>query len=120
MRAEQTVSEMAVESLTRQAEALTDQTDRPFEEAFAEVLKTPAGRKLAELADGPHRHEKAARWQANLLTDREAQRPAHLRESGSTGSRYSWLRRYMEWVEGTDGCEEYHAFLRERFASLEG
>ncbi len=60
VRAEQTVSEMAVESLARQAEAITDQTDRPFEEAFAEVLKTPAGRKLAELADGPHRHEKAA------------------------------------------------------------
>ena len=54
------------------------------------------------------------------MADREAQRPAPLRESGSTGSRYSWLVRYMEWVEGTDGREEYHAFLRKRFAHLEG
>jgi hypothetical protein len=26
----------------------------------------------------------------------------------------------MDWVEGTDGREEYHSFLRNRFASLEG
>ena len=96
--------------------------DRPLEDAFTEVLKTPAGRKLGELADGPHRHQKAADWQAGLMADREARRPAHLRESGSSaGSSYSWLERYMEWVEGADrGCEEYHALLRERFASLEG
>src|SRR3712207_6860973 len=79
VRAEQTVSEMAVESLARWAETLSDETKQPFEEAFAKVLKTPAGRKLAALADGPHRHEKAAQWQARLIADREAQRPAHLR-----------------------------------------
>ena len=120
MRAEQTVSEMVVESLARQAEALSEGTGKPFEKTFGEVLQTPAGRKLSELADGPHRHEKAAEWQAGLIADREARRPAHLCELGSAGSRYSWLERYMEWAQGTDGCEEYHAVLRERFASLEG
>lgn len=75
MRAEQTVSEMVVESLARQAVALSEETGRSFEDAFAEVLKTPAGRRMSELADGPHRHEKAARWQAELLVDREAGRP---------------------------------------------
>ncbi len=119
MRAEQTVSEMVVESLARQAEALADRGGQPFEEALARVLETPAGRKLAELADGPHRHEKAAAWQVGLLADREAQRPAHLRELDSTRRRYSWLGRYMEWAEGTDGHEEYHALVRERFATLE-
>ena len=109
---------MVVESLARQAEALTDQTGRPFEEAFAEVLETPAGRKLAELADGPHRHQKATQWQAGLLADRKARRFAHLRELGSAGSRYWWLERYTEWVDGTDGREEYHALVQERFASL--
>ncbi|HEX2098758.1 MAG TPA: hypothetical protein VHF46_06865, partial [Rubrobacteraceae bacterium] len=64
MRAEQTVSEMVVEALARQAEALSEGTERPFDDAFAEVLKTPAGHRLSELADGPHRHEKAAQWQA--------------------------------------------------------
>lgn len=80
MRAEQTISEMVVESLARQAEALSERMKWPFEEAFAEVLKTPAGRRLAELADGPHRDEKAAEWQAGLLADREARRPAYLRD----------------------------------------
>ena len=61
MRAEQTVSAMVVEPLARQAEVLSEETGRSFEDAFAEVLRTPAGRRLGELADGPHRHEKAAR-----------------------------------------------------------
>jgi hypothetical protein len=111
---------MVVESLARRAEALSEESGRSFDEAFAEVLKTPAGRQLSELADGPHRHHKAATWQAGLIADREAQRPAHLRELASAQSRHSWLERYMEWVEGTDEREEYHAFLRERFASLAG
>ena len=51
MRAEQTVSEMVVESLARRAEALSEGSDLTFEDAFAEVLKTPAGRQLAELAE---------------------------------------------------------------------
>ena len=40
------------------------------------MLKTPARRQLAELAEGPHRHDSAAEWQADLLADREAQKPA--------------------------------------------
>ena len=125
MRAEQTVSEMAVESLASQAEALAEGTDRTFEEAFAEVLETPAGRRLAALADGPHRHEKATAWQAGLIADREAQRPEHLRtsenghEEAVVGSPYLWRARYMEQIEGTDGAAEYHAFLRERFIESE-
>jgi hypothetical protein len=121
LRAQQTVSEMVAESLARQAQALSVGTDRPLEDAFAEVFETPAGRKLAELADGPHRHQKAADWQAGLLADREARRPAHLRESGVAWSRYTWLERYTEWAEGKDrGREEYHAYLGEMFASMEG
>jgi hypothetical protein len=118
LRAEQTVSEMVVESLARQAEALSERTGHPFEDAFAEVLNTPAGGRLGELADGPHRHEKAAKWQAGLLADREARRPAHLRELGGAETRDSWLGPYLEWAEGAAGREEYLAFRRERFASL--
>ena len=77
MRAEQTVAEMVVVALARQAEALSEGTDRPLEEAFVQVLKTPAGRLLGELADGPHRHEKAADWQEGLIADRVARRKAH-------------------------------------------
>jgi hypothetical protein len=120
LRAEQTVSEMVVESLARQAEALSERTGHSFEGAFAEVLKTPAGGRLGDLADGPHRHEKAAQWQGSLLAEREARRPAHLRELGGAEARDSWLGHYLEWAEGAAGRKEYHAFLRERFASLKG
>jgi len=89
VREEQTVSEMVVEVLARQAEVLSERTGQPFEDAFAEVLKTPAGRQLGELADSQYRHEKAAEWQADLIADREAQRPAALlRRWVSTGGSY--------------------------------
>jgi len=77
VRAEQTVAEMVVVALARRAEALSEGTDRPLEEAFAQVLKTPAGRLLGELADSPHRHEKAVDWQEGLIADRVARRKAH-------------------------------------------
>jgi hypothetical protein len=70
VRAQQTVSEMVVEVLARQAEALSEKTGQTFEDAFSQVLKTLAGGKLAELADGSHRHERAAEWQANLIAER--------------------------------------------------
>lgn len=95
MRAEQTVSEMVVEVLARQAEVLSEGSGRSFDEAFAEVLRTRAGRQLGELAEGPHRHERAAEWQRRLLADRQAKRPVHLREPGSAGSRHSWLGHYV-------------------------
>ena len=60
MRAEQTVSEMVVEALARQAEALPEREGWPFKDAYAEVLDIPAGRLLAVLADGQHRRERAA------------------------------------------------------------
>ena len=99
MRAEQTVSEMVVESLARQAEALSEVSGQSFEEAFAEVLKTPAGRRLGELAEGPNRHQRAAEWQAGLIAAREARRKAHLRSTPEGGhhergeGRYSGLAR---------------------------
>ena len=110
MRVEQTVSEMVVEVLARQAEALSGETGRPLEETSAEVLRTPAGRLLGELAEGSHRHEKAADWQDGLLRDREAQRPARLRSSengrgvGEVG-RHSWLAHYMEWWGARTGAK---------------
>jgi hypothetical protein len=45
-----------------------------LEEALVEVLKTEPGGLLSELAEGPHRDQKARRWQANLLRERIEQR----------------------------------------------
>ncbi len=75
--AEQTVSEMVAEVLARQAERLGAQTGRPFEEAYEEVSETEAGRRLAELAEGPHRHERASYWQANLRVERAGMKAGH-------------------------------------------
>jgi hypothetical protein len=77
MRAEQTVSEMVMEVLTRQAQELAARTGQPFQGAFEDVLKTEAGRQLADLAEGPHRHEKARYWQANLRFERVSEQARH-------------------------------------------
>jgi hypothetical protein len=74
MRADKTLSEMAVEVLVRQAKALAGHSGLPLDEALVEVLKTEAGGQLSELADGPHRNEKAEEWQAALLEERLEQR----------------------------------------------
>lgn len=74
MKAEQTVSEMALEVLVRQAKAMAARSRLPFNEALVEVLKTEAGGQLSELASGPHRNEKAAEWQTALLKERVERR----------------------------------------------
>ena len=70
MQPGQTVSEMVLEVLGRQAKALAERSGRPLEEALVEVLKTESGGLLSELAEGPHRSEKARQWQADLLKAR--------------------------------------------------
>ena len=74
MQPEQTVAEMVGEVLARQAVALADQSGGSLEDALAEVLKTEAGCRLAELANGPYRDKRAAAWQADLTAKRAAQR----------------------------------------------
>ena len=67
MRPEQTVSEMAQDTLLRQARALAGRTGEPLLEALEAVVETPAGVLLEELRSGPHQEEEARYWQANLL-----------------------------------------------------
>src|SRR5918998_2715913 len=99
--------------------------DRPAPRGDVRGGHEESGRLLGELADGPHRHEKAADSQAGLLKDREARRPERLRDpengrEAGGADRHSWLVRYVDRLGGTDGREEYHALLRERFAALRG
>jgi hypothetical protein len=107
MRPEQTVSEMAEEVLRRQAKTLVEQTGQSFEAAMEAVSKTAAGRQLIELAEGPHRDERARDWQVGLAREREAQR------------HYYWIEGYMEWLEGKEARAEYYTLLEE-LASLRG
>jgi hypothetical protein len=83
MRAEQTVDEMAEEILWRQARVLVLQTGEPFARALAAVLETPAGHELEELRGGPHQHEEARYWQANLLFERVSEQAGHPVSGGS-------------------------------------
>ncbi len=87
MRAEQTVDEMAEEILRRQARALARQTGEPFAQALATVLATPAGLRLEELRCGPHQHEEARYWQANLLFERASEQAGHPVSAGRAAGR---------------------------------
>jgi hypothetical protein len=77
MRAEQTVSEMAQETLLRQARALAQRNGEPLLEALEAVLETPAGMQLEELRSGPHQDEEMRYWQANLLFERVSEQAGH-------------------------------------------
>jgi uncharacterized protein (UPF0305 family) len=77
MRAEQIVSEMAQEVLSRQARALAQRNGESFVDALEEVLETPAGRQLEELRRGPHQDEQTRYWQANLLFERVSEQARH-------------------------------------------
>jgi hypothetical protein len=77
MRAEQTVSEMAQEVLSRQARALAQRTGATFVEALEIILETPAGRQLEELRCGVHRDEETRYWRANLLFERVSEQAGH-------------------------------------------
>ena len=104
MRQDQTVYEMAEEVLERQARALVARTGETFKDAMETVAGSDAGRRLRALADGVHRDEKAAEWQASLPWKRIEER------------HYSWL----EGLKGKEARAEYHALLEEELASLRG
>jgi hypothetical protein len=108
VRRDQTVFEMAQEILERQARSLVAQTGQPFGEAMEAVEDTEAGRQLRELANGEHRDERAAEWQASLPWKRIEER------------HYSWVEGYMEWLKGKEARAEYHALLEEELVSLSG
>ena len=74
MKADQTVSEMVEEILSRQARKRADRAGVSFEEALAAVTATEAGAQLRELGDGGHRHEEARAWQASLALERARRR----------------------------------------------
>ena len=80
MRAEQTVAEMANEVLARQAQTRVERTGEPFGAALEAVMATAAGRQLEALRDGPHRDERAERWQAGLPRERARERDRARRE----------------------------------------
>jgi hypothetical protein len=105
---DQSVSEMAHEVLMRQARALAHGSKQPLEDARRAVSDTEAGRRLRDLANGEHRHERARHWQARVFWDRAEERLMH--QIGSEAlSRFaaerpysSWLQSYIERLEGKE------------------
>jgi hypothetical protein len=77
MRPEQTVSEMAQETLMRQARTLVPRNGEPLLEALEAVVETLAGMQLEELRSGPHQDEVARYWQTNLLFARVSEQAGH-------------------------------------------
>ena len=125
MQQDQTVSEMAQEALMRQAKAMAHSRGLSLEDAHQAISDTQAGRQLEDLATGEHRQERAQEWQASVFWDRAEERLMHLYCSEALSRiaaerPYSWLEGYMEWLEGKEEREQYHALLEEELASLRG
>ena len=92
----QRVAEMAVDVLARQAGDRAKQTGEPFEEALKAVLETEAGRQLGELHDGPHRDERAERWQEDLMQERARERKREQTEEKSRAQQAAAWEHFMQ------------------------
>src|SRR5215217_2088768 len=118
MQRDHTVSEMAREVLARQAEALALRSGRSLEEASQTVSDTEAGRRLRDLANGEHRHEKAREWQAGVFWERAEERLMHLYSSEALSrladeGHYWWLEGHLEGSEGKEQQARYYYALLE-------
>jgi hypothetical protein len=78
MQQDQSVSEMAEEVLMRQAKALAQRSGHSLKDARQAVSDTEAGRKLRDLAQGEHRHQKAKEWQGSVFWGRAEERSMRL------------------------------------------
>lgn len=78
MQQEQTVAEMANEVLMRQAQARSERSGEPIEEAMEAVLDTEAGKQLRELRDGPYGEEGVEEWQVGMARERAQERVEEL------------------------------------------
>jgi len=114
MRKDQSVSEMAQEVLARQAEAMALRSGRSLEEAIQAVSDTEAGRRLRDLAQGEHRHQKAREWQAGVFWERAEER--FMYQVGSevlsrfvAERSYSWQEGRLERLEGKEERARYYA-----------
>ena len=74
MQEDQTVSDMALEVLTRQASTHSKHTEEPPEDALKDVLHTEAGRQLRALSEGVYRDQSAQQWQEDLPRKRAKER----------------------------------------------
>lgn len=96
MHNNQKVAEMAVDVLARQAGERANRTGEPFEEALKSTLETEAGRQLGELRDGPHRDERAERWQENLVQERARERKREQAEEKSRAQQAAAWELFMQ------------------------
>jgi hypothetical protein len=69
---------MAEEVLVCQAKILAHKSGYSLEDARQAVSDTEAGRRLRDLSEGEHRHEKARAWQASVFWERAEERLMHL------------------------------------------
>ena len=78
---------MAGEILARQARDRAEWSGETFDGALKAVTETGAGRQLEELREGPHRDERAQRWQKDLAVNRDEDRRQAQREERSRAQR---------------------------------
>jgi hypothetical protein len=96
MQKNQRVTDMAVEVLARQVGARVRRTGEAFEVALKAVLKTEAGRQLAELRDGPHGDERAEDWQEDLAHKRAQERKREQAEERQRAQQAAAWEQFMQ------------------------
>lgn len=95
MHENQRVSEMADEVLSRQAGFRAERTGEALEEALKVVRNTQAGQYLEELRNGPHRDERAKRWQADFAQKRSKRRYQSRQEERNRVQRVAAYKEFM-------------------------
>jgi hypothetical protein len=96
MHSKQRVTDMAGEVLARQARDRAEWSGETFDEALKAVLETGAGRQLEELREGPHRDERAQRWQKDLTVERDKDRKQARREDRNRAQRAAAWELFMQ------------------------
>ena len=96
MHEKQRVADMAVEVLDRQAEARAKRTGEPVQRALKAILETEAGQQLEELRDGPHRSERAQRWQEDLAPKRAKERRSQARQEERSRAQFVAWESFMQ------------------------
>jgi hypothetical protein len=110
MQENQTVSDMALEVLTRQASTLSKHTEEPSEEALKDVLHTEAGRQLRKLSEGPYRDQSAQQWQEELPRKRAKERKQ---------TRHEERRQALQQERSKQRLAAWKQFMREEWRELE-
>lgn len=96
MHENQRVAEMVDEVLSRQAGVRAERAGESHEQALTAVRNSRAGQHLKELRNGPHRDERADRWQIDCAQKRARERSQARQEERKQLERDAAWEQFMQ------------------------